>query len=396
MDLSAIMSLFGAPQMMGAQQQPQMGQFMDPMAMAQLQADNGKLQRNQALAQAFMQGGSQYIPNSGYAGLGAGLAQLIRGKMLQSDNDEKVTDILKRTFEAQSQAAQAKRQQDLEDEARKLQEDIYKATQIARGEGAAKKEFAMSEFKDGGVFNPGTGEYTPSQAWTDQQMNLARQKAALEAANRQGPADPFRDIKLALQQGVITPQQAQQAMAAKVMGNGQQNAPSGYQWKPDGSGLQPISGGPADPATTKNKPIPADMAGKISLAEGYLQNAPGIQSEISKGTLTGLIDANTAQLGYGKGGEVYRQIQSGRDALQRTLTGAGMPASEAAEYANRYLPTARDTTETLASKQRQLQQELQRFVTIAKTGQDITPDSLKSGAQGQLSDADLLKKYGGM
>lgn len=396
MDLSQILGMFGGPQMGATQPQmgqaPQIGasQFFDPMALAQLQADQQKLARNQALANAFMQQGGQFIPNSGKAGIAAGLASLIRGHMLQSGNDEKVTDILKRTFEAQSQAAQAKRQQDLADEQRKLQEDIFKATQIARGEGAAKKEFALPEFKDGGVFDPTKGTYSPSQDWTNQQLSLKRAEAQIAAANR-APSELDRKLALAQKMGA-TPDQ----LKAMVLGGIGPAAPSGYQWKLDGSGLQAIAGGPADPNTTKNKPIPADMAGKISLAEGYLQNVPGIMGEIDKGTLTGPIDATTAQLGYGKGGEVYRQIQSGRDALQRTLTGAGMPASEASEYANRYLPTARDTAETLASKQKQLQQELQRFVTIAKTGQDVTPDSIKAQEGGQLSDADLLKKYGGL
>src|ERR1044072_6224977 len=97
MDLSQILGMFGAPQM-GATQQPPMGQapqigasqYYDPMALAQLQADQQKLMRNQALAQTSMQQGGQYIPNSGKAGIAAGLASLIRGRMLDGQNDEKV------------------------------------------------------------------------------------------------------------------------------------------------------------------------------------------------------------------------------------------------------------------------------------------------------------------
>ena len=104
--------------------------------------------------------------------------------------------------------------------------------------------------------------------------------------------------------------------------------------------------------------------------------------------MTGPIDRQTAKLGYGKGGEVYRQIQSGRDALQRTLTGAGMPASEAGEYADRYLPTFGDTPETLKSKQVQLQAELGRFISEARGpgGAPATPAAQPMGApaaQGQ-------------
>lgn len=343
MDLSQILGMFGGPQM-GAPQ-PQMGQapqigasqFFDPMALAQLQADQQKLARNQALANAFMQQGGQFIPNSGKAGIAAGLASLIRGHMLQSGNDEKVTDILKRTFEAQSQAAQAKRQQDLADEQRKLQEDIFKATQIARGEGAAKKEFALPEFKDGGVFDPTKGTYSPSQEWTDQQMSLARQKAALEAANRQGPADPFREIKLALQQGVITPEQATKAMQAKVMGAGQ-NAPSGYRVNAAGN-LEAIPGGPADPATqaTKLQPVSAENRTKLGLldaAQSALDNYKAQGVDKKTGAPTPFANAWTP------GNTANTSAEEAIANILRVESGAAISQGEISAAKDRYMPSS--------------------------------------------------------
>jgi hypothetical protein len=124
------------------------------------------------------------------------------------------------------------------------------------------------------------------------------------------------------------------------------------------------------------------MAGKVALADEYAQNFPNIEKQVSSGELTGPIDASLAKAGYGKRGEVYRQIQAGQDALQRTLTGAGMPASEASLYASRYLPQTTDTAETLLSKQRQLKKELENFTSIARGNSAAPADAPQGQAPG--------------
>lgn len=188
------------------------------------------------------------------------------------------------------------------------------------------------------------------------------------------------------------------AMRAGQMGGGssgtrkQPKAPTGYQWSDDGESLVPIPGGPKDPSVQQKKPrqLPADMAGRVALAEEYLSLYPNISQAIEHGDVTGL-NAPIAQMGYGKGGEFVRQMKSGRDALQRTLTGAGMPASEAQEYADRYLPQLTDTPEKLASKQKQLHNELSRFVNEArgKTSsgavQDVAPQQAPSAPAGAVA-----------
>lgn len=338
MDLSQILGMFGGPQMGATQPQmgqaPQIGasQFFDPMALAQLQADQQKLQRNQALANAFMQQGGQFIPNSGKAGIAAGLASLIRGRMLQSGNDEKVTDILKRTFEAQSQAAQAKRAQDLADEQRKLQEDIFKATQIARSEGAAKKEFALPEFKDGGVFDPTKGTYSPSQDWTNQQLSLKRAEAQIAAANR-APSELDRKLALAQRMGA-TPDQ----LKAMVLGGIGPAAPSGYRVNAAGN-LEAIPGGPADPATqaTKLQPVSAENRTKLGLldaAQSALDNYKAQGVDQKTGAPTPFANAWTP------GNTANTSAEEAIANILRVESGAAISQGEISAAKDRYMPSS--------------------------------------------------------
>ena len=346
----------------------------NPNDLAQLEADKLRYQQRQQLAQSLM--GAQYVPNSGGMGVLTSALSSLAGAFVNRRNNESLTDLMRREFETQNKAAMAKRQQEQADEERKFNRELQK---IGYGE-KAKRDYAAPEFKDGGIFDPTTGSYTPSQAWTQQQLALKKAEAAIVAANRAPTADPFAKAKAALAAGMITPDQYKQAVQHELMGGSGTQAPSGYRQKPDGS-LEFIPGGPADPNAQKTKPIPADMAGKVALADEYAQNFPNIEKQVAAGELTGPFDSSLAQAGYGKRGEVYRQIQSGQDALQRTLTGAGMPASEASLYAARYLPQATDTAETLLSKQRQLKKELENFTNIAR-GNSAAPDAPQGQAPG--------------
>lgn len=95
-------------------------------------------------------------------------------------------------------------------------------------------------------------------------------------------------------------------------------------------------------ATKQSAALPADLAGRVGMIRSFLDQADGIEESIRAGDVTGPIDGMSAQLGIGKAGSTYRRIQSGVDALIRAMTGAGMPASEAAQYATRYLPMPSD------------------------------------------------------
>lgn len=151
-DMLMPMLMAGAP---AAQQQGQgqMGQFYDPNALAQLETDKADYQRKAQLAQMLQTQG--YVPNSGKFGMLAGLASMLGGTIMQHKNDDRLSDIIKRQFDADSQAAQAKRAQDLEDERRKWQEDVDKQ----RLGKQADLEFAPKSYASGlGAFDPRTGQ----------------------------------------------------------------------------------------------------------------------------------------------------------------------------------------------------------------------------------------------
>jgi hypothetical protein len=111
--------------------------------------------------------------------------------------------------------------------------------------------------------------------------------------------------------------------------------PTGYMWidpNDQGKGVQPIAGGPATV-------LPSEAAGRIGLADSFLKNFDTIRAKVAEGVVTGPLDRFQAtNNSSSEAGQIYQSIQTGVDSLQRMLTGAGMPASEAAQYAFRYLP----------------------------------------------------------
>jgi len=160
--------------------------------------------------------------------------------------------------------------------------------------------------------------------------------------------------------------------------------PAGWKWNdPDNprAGMSPIEGGPGTQ-------MPAELAARVGMADSFLEQAPTIRDKIAAGKTTGVWDR--AKAGFDSSSEqaeVMRQMKSGTDALQRMLTGAGMPASEAAAYADRYLPTYTDNAESAARKLDQLVMELQRIKDMAMRGRggSETEGSATGGAAGTTS-----------
>jgi hypothetical protein len=76
------------------------------------------------------------------------------------------------------------------------------------------------------------------------------------------------------------------------------------------------------------------------------------------------------------------------------LTGAGMQASEAANYANRYLPSFTDTQETMLSKLDGLEQDLRATLETATQGrggmevktQETAPEATTAPVQTEAVD----------
>lgn len=160
-------------------------------------------------------------------------------------------------------------------------------------------------------------------------------------------------------------------------------APSGFRFTdPSRTRLEPIPGGPGEQ-------ISAEQAARIGMADTFLKRAPDLRTKIAAGETTGVIDRAAAGYGVGNQGQVYQDLQSGVDALIRFMTGAGMNYAEAELYADRYMPTYRDTAHTATAKLDRLVEELKSARSVVMRGRGDL-----GSPPGNVDD--LLKKYGGM
>lgn len=183
--------------------------------------------------------------------------------------------------------------------------------------------------------------------------------------------------------GQITPYQQEYLDIQRQRNNLQQNQnsgngkpPSGYRWTQTGD-LEPIPGGPG---TT----ISAELSARLGLAQKFLGESEGLKTQVGQGVATGPIDYIQGALGYGESGQVQRRIADGADALQRMLTGAGMPQSEATDYSNRFRATFRDNDATLTDKLTNLENVLKAQMAMATRGKGGMPAQPEAGSQDEM------------
>ena len=352
----------------------QMLPFIPPDQIAQNQADMLQWQQRQALAQQLM--GAQYQPDSGKVGLGGTILTKLMGALAQRGQNEKLTDLLKQQFAIENQASQAKRQQELEDEYRKMQEDIYKGTQIARGSKQAERDFALPEVTNGLMIDRTTGEAKPIAGWNDAALSLAKQKAAIEAANRQGPADPFREIKTALSQGVITQDEALKRMHDVALGmKDNVNIPTGYRPTQDGK-LEAIPGGPADPATQMNKPQPVSAENRTKLglldaAQSALDNYK-VQGVDARGNPHPFANAFTP------GNTANTSAEEAIANILRVESGAAISAGEISSAKDRYMPSSLRSDAENRNRLEMLQKKIEAQRSAILQGTNEAPGASKS------------------
>jgi hypothetical protein len=97
--------------------------------------------------------------------------------------------------------------------------------------------------------------------------------------------------------------------------------------------------------------------------------------------------------GYGRSGELHRQIASGAEALLRNLTGAGMNQTEAEEYVKRYRPSIKDNADTLTSKMTQLERELKSVMETVGLGRGGTLQPMPAnGSQPRPAQGGITKQ----
>lgn len=370
--------------------------FADPSTMADLMAQQNALQQKQALAQQLMS--QQYIPNSGKAGvLGAVLSHLV-GSMQQGRNNESMADIFKQQFQAQNQAAQAKRAQDLQDEQRKMYEKIFEQGSIDTNKSKAERDYQKRDVSNGFIVDP--TDPTKSMAipgYAEQQIGIkageANATAAANARYREAPgagesAALRNKIALAMQMGA-----SQSDIARMLTGHDSSNqiVPGVGVVDKDTGQVKPMVGPDGKPVQQPLTEAQQALAGKGAAAKQALSILDDLQGKLKAGkTWTGPIDQYIP-------GEGQQSFQAGVDQLVnplQTLTrvpGQGSQSDTELRQLMAGFPSLGSREDVNQEKIARLRQYI---ANLTQGGQPLGQP--QAPAPGQISDADLLKKYGGL
>ncbi|MFP5077027.1 phage tail tip lysozyme [Rhizobium sp. YIM 134829] len=329
-------------------------------------------------------------------GLTPELLQQLSNPWLSNEKKAVLQLIAKQQMEQATQAYE--RQQKQNDPSTQLDMD-YRRAQIDALR--AKPEKSWQRLDDDTLFNPETGETKSAggSAASGQPFRFSGNSVEAQALNG------------LIESGQLTPGQAQQLGAGKTVtapdGSIMFMTPQGVFSQPGGeqmpslAGTVPSQGGnvltreampqpmmpgapgaspapispvpqaggrPASPAANgmirltepknTNAQIPAEMGARIGMGDAFLEELPAIREKVARGDASGLIDGAKLAIGVGAPMDIWRDIETGRDALVRNLTGAGMSASEANNQAARYQISPTDTSETMLSKLDNLERDL--------------------------------------
>lgn len=122
-------------------------------------------------------------------------------------------------------------------------------------------------------------------------------------------------------------------------------------------------------ASNPNASLPAEVGARIEMGRNFIRMVPDIEARIGK------LDAGdhiNLALGRGNAAGLWRDIETGRDALLRGLTGAGMSITEAQNAVDRYQISATDRKQTMIDKVHNLQRDLEAVERGAITGKSGT------------------------
>ena len=138
----------------------------------------------------------------------------------------------------------------------------------------------------------------------------------------------------------------------------------------------------------RGSPPSGEIAARIGLSKAFIERTPQIRERIQADELNSAGGRALAMVGQGGPGELRRAIDEGSEALLRGLTGAGMSANEATNYARRYQFSLIDTKETQLRKLNELENALRYVSTevlsgrgnedlrkgfVSKFGEEVTP-----------------------
>lgn len=138
--------------------------------------------------------------------------------------------------------------------------------------------------------------------------------------------------------------------------------------------------------------IPPEVGARIGLGEGFLRQFDDIKARAKKFYSGGpggqVIRRGQMVFNTGEGGKLWADVESGKEALIRQLTGAGMATAEAENQASRYALSPYDTEFDALQKLDRLQRDLVNTATGAygaKGGKYTAPgggDVIKYDANG--------------
>jgi hypothetical protein len=126
-----------------------------------------------------------------------------------------------------------------------------KAGDVGRAQAAVKGSELFKADAGGGVLDLFGGTLDTNNPMATATIGLKKEQAG---AQRASAAQSYASANASNAQA----QRTRAEMAAAGAGSGTFKAPTGYRWKSDGTGLEPIPGGPADPSAKNSKP-PAEV-----------------------------------------------------------------------------------------------------------------------------------------
>lgn len=129
--------------------------------------------------------------------------------------------------------------------------------------------------------------------------------------------------------------------------------------------------------------LPGEIAGRAGMAMQFLDQYDDLRKSLASGAVTGPVDYTWgAIMGRGESGETQRRVAAGVEALIRNMTGAQMPASEAAQYAWRYRPNFRDDAATAVRKLDGLKRDLEWTTRALVAGRGLRLEDMP-GMEGE-------------
>lgn len=211
------------------------------------------------------------------------------------------------------------------------------------------KQYIEQNFPDlAGAVN--SGILTPADAFK-LAMEQRKPKTPIEINGRLVDPTDYRVLA-----DFSTPQRPQETfqMVAPEEAKSLGLPPGAYQRSSTDGKISTIGSG----AGNVNNQLPAEMGARIGLGDQFLQELPQIKNKVRAGVVTGITGRSALMAGVGEPAEIWRRVETGRDALVRNLTGAGMAVSEAQNQAARYQISPLDSIETQISKLEGLERDL--------------------------------------